>query len=73
MLCLAILRIGVEYADSEIPTVINAWRHAGVMASMPPAEFRSLRGGTEVNSLVASMLAYRSSFGPYSTKLHGRR
>lgn len=48
LLIIAGSRAGLEYITSEIPTVINAWRHAATMSEMPPAEFRALRGGTEI-------------------------
>lgn len=48
MLILGVLRGGLEYATSEIPTVMNAWRHAAAMSGMPPSEFGTLRGGTEI-------------------------
>jgi hypothetical protein len=48
VLVLAVLRGGLEYTTSEIPTVVNAWRVAGVMSGMPSAEFTALRGGAEI-------------------------
>ena len=48
LLILGALRGGLEYASSEIPTVINAWRYATTMSALSPPEFRTLRGATEI-------------------------
>lgn len=48
MLVLGGLRAGVELGASTIPTTVNAWRHATLMAGLPPAEFIALRAGREI-------------------------
>lgn len=48
VMVLAVIRSGIDFSQSVIPTVVNAWRHAGVMASLPSAAISPLRGGTEI-------------------------
>ena len=48
MVLLGALRAVVNLANEEVPTVVNAWRNAAVMAGMPAASVVTMRRGTEI-------------------------